>query len=169
MPETSTLEFRWASRAAGGGKTARRYLDYIVNGRPLAELLSLQRFDLIGGLGWGALREQKRTIDRLLLHDAPDLPSGRYMLFICPECGDIGCGAITAAIEKSAEHFIWRDFGYENDSNQVTPRLEEFAAIGPFYFDVAAYLQAFETARCKLKSPNHALQPTATRCAARGG
>lgn len=163
MPETSTLEFRWASRAGVGGKTARPYLDYIVNGRPLAELLSLQRFDLIGRLGWGALREQKRAVDRLLLHDHSDLPSGRYMIFICPECGDMGCGAITAAIEKSAEHFIWRDFGYENDSDQVTPRLEEFAAIGPFYFGVAAYLQTFETARRELKSPNPALQPTASR------
>jgi hypothetical protein len=144
MPETSTLEFRWASRAGSGRKTARQYLDYMVDRKPLSELLGSGRFDMIGRLGWGVLSEQKRTINRLLLRDAADLPNGRCMVFVCSECGDIGCGAITATIEKYGEHIVWRDFGYQNSSDQTAPRLEDFVAIVPFNFDAGAYLQAFE-------------------------
>src|ERR1043165_3748767 len=135
MAETSTFELRWASRAGGGDKTTRQYFDYIVDGKPLSALLSSNRLDLIGRLGWGVLTDQLRSVDRLLLRDTPDLSNNRYMILICPECGDIGCGAITAVIDKTDEHFIWKDFGYENNYEDDMPRLKEFVGIGPFHFD----------------------------------
>ena len=57
-------------------------------------------------------------VDRLLLQAPPDLPSRRHSLYICPECGDLSCGTVSAAIERIGDLVSWRDFGYENDYDQ---------------------------------------------------
>jgi hypothetical protein len=38
------------------------------------------------------------AISRLLLSEKADLPNGRRSFFVCSECGDLGCGAITAVV-----------------------------------------------------------------------
>lgn len=51
-----------------------------------------------------------------LVGDLPaPLPEGRASLYICAECGDMGCGGVTAVIERAADTVVWRDFGYQND------------------------------------------------------
>lgn len=78
------------------------------------------------------------VIRRLLMVEPGDLPGGRVSLYICPECGDIGCGAITVRIERRGLEIIWSDFGYENNyENNV--ELESFCSIGPFHFDLNTY------------------------------
>ena len=61
------------------------------------------------------------------------------MLYVCPECGDIGCGAITAQVEETAEHFVWRGFGYENDYDPSMPDLTEYQEFGPYIFNKSEY------------------------------
>ena len=58
---------------------------------------------------------------------------------VCSECGDIGCGAITAIIEITDKTVIWRDFGYENDYSQ--PDLFNYKEIGPFTFNKIGVFQ----------------------------
>ena len=31
-------------------------------------------------------------------------------IYVCPICGDLECGAITARIEREADEIVWRDF-----------------------------------------------------------
>jgi hypothetical protein len=133
---TSKLELGWSQRAGGGGATARRYLDFIVDGQSLFEIISSE---LIGRLGWGRSETDKESVNILLLKKQPDLPNGRCLLYVCPECGDIGCGAITIKIEKTAEHFVWKEFGYENNYDDRMPLLEEYKHIGPFFFEKHQY------------------------------
>lgn len=61
------------------------------------------------------------------------------MIYVCPECGDIGCGAITLTITKHENYFIWQDFCYENDYDQELTDFDSFAKTGPFYFKETSY------------------------------
>lgn len=72
----------------------------------------------------------------------PELETGRTCFYVCPECGDIGCGAITAKIEVTEKNVIWKDFGYEN--NYSEPDLTDYKEIGPFTFDKKQYLEIID-------------------------
>ncbi|EMM98387.1 hypothetical protein LEP1GSC035_2773 [Leptospira noguchii str. 2007001578] len=50
----------------------------------------------------------------LLLLQLPKTDSGRSLIYICPECGDIGCGAYTCKITLDSSKYIWSNFAYEN-------------------------------------------------------
>jgi hypothetical protein len=83
----------------------------------------------------------------LLLTEKADLPNNRRSLFICSECGDLGCGAITAAVVKERDTITWKDFGYENNYEDAV-LLEKYKSLGPFTFKTEQYegtlLQAIE-------------------------
>ncbi len=64
------------------------------------------------------------------------------MLYGCPECLDIGCGAITIDLEVSEKTVTWKSFGYQNDYEEV--RYKPYETIGPFIFDKKGYLEVFE-------------------------
>ena len=67
-----------------------------------------------------------------------DASEGRVTLFVCPECGDLGCGTITIRIDEGADEIVWRDFGYENNCEGVVDRAP-FSSLGPFHFDRQEY------------------------------
>jgi len=145
MPDVSTLTLREAQRAGGGGKTARTFLDFYVSDRRLLDLLGWPDADYITPLGWGRAESQADAVAELLRKRKPSLTTGRHQLYICPECGDIGCGAVTASVEREREFIVWRDFGFENDYEE--PRLSEFTSIAPLYFEATAYWQALSSFR----------------------
>jgi hypothetical protein len=37
----------------------------------------------------------------------------RVALFVCPECGDLACGAITALVSRNDHRVQWSDFAYD--------------------------------------------------------
>jgi hypothetical protein len=135
--EHSQLQLRPAVRAGSGGRTERRYLDFVVDGRALLPLVGSP--DLIGGVGWGAAEGERLYIERLLLRAATDVPSGRVSIYVCPECGDIGCGAVTARIAKTSDAFVWSDFAFENNDDSTLD--ERYDELGPFAFNKTEYWQ----------------------------
>jgi len=70
--------------------------------------------DLVTPLGWGTGEYQAITIAELLRDVQPALPSGRTPIYVCPECGDISCGAITVRIGREGNFITWSDFAHEN-------------------------------------------------------
>jgi hypothetical protein len=64
------------------------------------------------------------------------------MLFVCAECGDLGCGALTVQIAVTDGGIVWRDFAHENDYDPDMTERERFRAVGPFVFDAAQYAEA---------------------------
>jgi hypothetical protein len=102
--------------SGGGTKTARTFLDFVVNDTSLYDSIGRQS-DLISTL-WvhpEAAEEQQKAVRRLLGLEQSDLPGDRVPLYVCPECGDLGCGAVTLKIEFTAQEVIWYDFGHENN------------------------------------------------------
>src|SRR4051794_40409173 len=110
----SKLQLAWRDRSGGGGRTARRFLDIVVHGLPLLEVLGCPQSDFISRLGLGSAEVQQNSVDHLLLKLPPDSPSKRVLLLVCPECGDLGCGAFSARITRSGEDYVWSDFAFEN-------------------------------------------------------
>jgi len=122
---------------SGTYRSERHFLDFVVNGQSLLE--SVGKPDLVTVFcGEYAFDESIKAVNRLLLREKADLPDDRRSFFICGECGDLGCGAITALVVKQDDSIVWKDFGFEN-SYEKTVELSNYEGVGLFMFDIAFY------------------------------
>ena len=154
--QLSTLELALCQRpyvksSSGTFQSERNYLDFVVDGQPLAERT---RYDLVSVLckEW-ASGEREKAVRRLLREEAADFPDDRRSLFVCGECGDIGCGAVSIIIQLSNNRVLWRDFGYQNN---YEPEIHEahLKDLGPFEFDLDDYKSKLTRALDMLKAPS---------------
>ncbi|WP_030936253.1 hypothetical protein [Streptomyces sp. NRRL S-646] len=126
--------------ANGDYQVHRDFVDFIVDGRPL--LFQLSDLDAVSPLASdippAIFTEQVRS---LLLEADPPLPDGRYVIYGCPECADLACGAVTAMIEQDGEDYVWRDFAWQTDEH-ADLELNGYHGIGPFRFHGAEYREA---------------------------
>lgn len=137
----NSLTLQNAIRQGASNKQERRYLDFIVSGQSLLKILGIESYDLITPFGWGINKEYERQLlEEITLRKKPGLETERIMLYTCPECGDIDCGAITAKIEDHGSKIIWKDFGYETGNSGVT---EAYSHIEPIEFERQNYFKAF--------------------------
>ncbi|MBA4865130.1 oxidoreductase [Streptomyces sp. PSKA54] len=133
-------------RANGDYQLHRDFVDFIVDGRPL--LFQLSDLDAVSPLASdippAIFTAQVRAL--LLEAEAP-LPGGRYVIYGCPECEGIECGAVTAAIDKAgdgSDDFVWRDFAWQTDEH-ADLELNGYHGIGPFRFRGAEYRSALQS------------------------
>ena len=103
------LSLDWRTRQRDGIRTVRDYLDFLADGRSLKDRLAPG--DFVSVLD-GGFTERER-IAALLLEGPSELPTGRVPLYVCPECGDVDCGAIAARVEETEDAFVWSDFTVE--------------------------------------------------------
>jgi hypothetical protein len=86
-------------------QTPRRFLDFVVDDESLYDR---HGFDLISCLGWFVSEEDKKAARRLLRDERPDIDD-RVAIYVCPEDGDLYCGALTAVAERRGNEIVWRD------------------------------------------------------------
>ncbi|WP_333773259.1 oxidoreductase [Streptomyces sp. IBSBF 3136] len=126
--------------ADGGYQVHRDFVDFVVDGRPL--LFQLSDLDAVSPLASdvppAVFTAQVRC---LLLEAAAPLPDGRFVIYGCPECADLGCGAVTAVIERDGDDYIWRDFAWQTDDHVDLVR-NGYHGTGPFRFDGPGYRAA---------------------------
>jgi hypothetical protein len=124
----------------GGYQVHRDFLDFIVDGRPL--LFRLSDLDAVSPLASDVppaiFTAQVRS---LLLESPAPLPGDRYVVYGCPECEDLACGAVTAVIRRDGEDVIWRDFAWQTDERADLER-NGYHGIGPFRFRGGEYRTA---------------------------
>ncbi|MFE1951460.1 oxidoreductase [Streptomyces sp. NPDC059524] len=129
--------------ANGDYQVHRDFVDFIVDGRPL--LFQLSDLDAVSPLAadippaifTGHVRS-------LLLEAEAPLAGGRYVIYGCPECEGLECGAVTAAIEPAGDgtdDVVWRDFAWQTDE-RADLELNGYHGIGPFRFRGAEYRAA---------------------------
>ncbi len=146
--EYATFGLAPATRAGGvlanGDYQAHRdFVDFIVDGHPLLHQLS--DLDAVSPLASDVppafFTAQVRA---LLLEAEPPPAGGRYVIYGCPECEDLACGAVTAVIDRHGDDFVWRDFAWQTDEH---PDLERngYHGIGPFRFHGDAYRAALNS------------------------
>ncbi|NGO12731.1 oxidoreductase [Streptomyces sp. HC44] len=126
--------------ANGDYQVHRDFMDFIVDGRPL--LFQLSDLDAVSPLASDVppaiFTAQVRG---LLLEAGAPLEGGRYVIYGCPECEDLACGAVTAVIEKLGDDYVWRDFAWQTDE-RADLELNGYHGIGPFRFHGGEYRSA---------------------------
>ncbi|MEU9171057.1 oxidoreductase [Streptomyces sp. NPDC048420] len=129
--------------ANGDFQIHRDFVDFIVDSRPL--LFQLSDLDAVSPLASDVPPAIFTAQVRSLLGetDAP-LPGGRYVIYGCPECEDLACGAVTAVIERDGDDFIWRDFAWQTEE-AVDLELNGYHGIGPFRFEGTEYRAALDS------------------------
>ena len=114
--------------------------DILINGKPLSQRIRQHedlRIDHVSALGW--IHE---SFERLVLQSPPDLPGGRTSILVCSQCGDLGCGAVSAVIIRDGDEVIWGDLGIANNlaNDDGNPWL--FEKVRSFKFSWVDYTKA---------------------------
>ncbi len=107
-----------------GSKTPRQFLDFEVDGRSFYDALRERGMDHIGVL-WLDRGDDSASASAVarLVGDAPgDLPDGRVAVYVCPECGDLGCGAVTVRLTLAPDEVTWDDWGWQTDYEAAVDR-----------------------------------------------
>ncbi|WP_413806274.1 oxidoreductase [Streptomyces sp. OE57] len=128
--------------ADGAYQTHRDFLDFVVDGRPLlGRLADLDAVSpLAADIAPTALAEQVR---RLLLETEAPLAGNRFILYGCPECEGLECGAVTAVIERDGPDVVWRDFVRQTGGTPDAER-DGYHDLGPYRFHGEQYRTALK-------------------------
>jgi hypothetical protein len=141
------LELVVLHRSGSPPKKERYTFDFAVNRQSLFTVTGAANFDLSGCLSVPQ-REPELAVRlndglaRLLTSAVPIGESNRVALYVCPECGDLACGAITARVSRSEAVVHWSDFAYENGDDSET----KLSKVGPFAFDWTSCVTEIERA-----------------------
>lgn len=77
------------------------FYDIIVDGKSLFDQFISSQDNMVSSFGFYDDKKLNLNIlNEFLKTKTSELDTGRTLLFVCRECGDIGCGAITLEIEK---------------------------------------------------------------------
>lgn len=126
-------------------KRERLSVDFLVDGCSLLQLIlktHLGHSDFIGCFIRSYAKYNHENMSTLTVKRKPDTSTKRVMLYTCPECMDIGCGAFSARVSKLEGYYVWSDFAYENDYMDA----RTIENIGPFVFEAKAYELAIKAA-----------------------
>ncbi|MEV6957784.1 oxidoreductase [Streptomyces sp. NPDC051207] len=127
-------------RAGGECQVHRDFMDFVVDGRPL--LLRFRDLDAVSPFTSDLPPDGLTAVVRsLLLEEDPPLPDGRHILYGCPECPGLECGAATAVIEADGDDYMWRDIAWQT-SERADPERDGHHGTGPFRFRGAEYRAA---------------------------
>ncbi len=94
--------------------------DLVIDGGRLIEQVERvagRTFDVASPLGWMPTAYLQEWAVRLVAEGPALLPSRRCELFVCPECGDLGCGCVSCAVSRDGEYVVWSDLGWETDND----------------------------------------------------
>jgi hypothetical protein len=123
----------------------RDSVDFLIDGESLLARL-VEGYgghgDFMGCLVHGFPDAIAEAVSELLL-EAGIVPSSRRVgIYICPECGDIGCGRFSVKVERYGDQVVWSEFSYENGYEEPWV----FEGLGPFRFESSQYEHAVHQA-----------------------
>lgn len=128
-----------------------RFLDVVINGRPLTDIDDIAELDTVSRFNFAEL-DSARTCVSDLTYNGSAAGGREVLLYVCPLCGDVGCGAVQIQVTRSGDDFEWGSFSYVNGIDDPKP-----LAIGPFKFEAEAYLrtmQSISDCLSRLKDPH---------------
>jgi len=118
----------------------RTYIDFIINGISLTELL-------VGGVGYNIGKFGWKTNIDFEISEFNDFQigvksrreNGFFSAYVCAECGDEGCGAVMFRIEKTENTIKWIDFVWSDGYPESEDEPDEKIDIEPIIFDNKEY------------------------------
>ena len=127
---------RSATGSGGTTCTERTSADFLIDGQSLLEMLVERaggHSDFMGCFVSGYAKECELMSTMLL--DIPPEGGKRVLLYVCPECGDVACGAYSVLVRRELESYRWERFAYQTSESDLTT----VEALGPFVFDASMY------------------------------
>ncbi|GAA3665343.1 hypothetical protein GCM10023081_00250 [Arthrobacter ginkgonis] len=98
-----------------------QFLDFLVDGRPLRDLLEVPDDTKQPTQETTALRDDHNwpsaaveQLDRLLGVLPGDFDDGRIALLMCTACGDLACGAVSMELVQTPQTITWQRFGWQD-------------------------------------------------------
>jgi len=147
----SKLNFEWKylKKHPQISSENRTYIDFIINGKSLSELLGGVGNN-IGKFGWKInLKYELDEFERLKKGKKSNSENGLFSAYICAECGDEGCGAVMFRILETKNTIEWKDFVWSDgyfDKNEPDEKIE----INPIIFDKDEYNIALSELKLKI-------------------
>ncbi|MEO4001123.1 hypothetical protein [Mesorhizobium sp. CAU 1732] len=135
MSRTHDLTLKWTTVTQDADDIS--FWDMIVSGQSLYHAFGSGNVCILGSV---RLEFEPAVIDRLLLVEPGDYPSGRVALYVCSYCAHLDCGAISVQITREGPHIVWSDF--RDTHRHDEEGFEAIDAVGPFRFEFAAYRDA---------------------------
>jgi hypothetical protein len=130
---------QWQDRRTRRAQTPRRFLDYVIDGESLYER---HGGNLISCLGWS---EDEQAAARLLRDEPPDL-GDRVAVYICPECWQLDCGAMTVRIERDGQEIDWAAPAMTwREGDEWRHDYDAFADWPELRFDAREYVRAISS------------------------
>jgi len=141
--------FRQGYSKGGITKQERHSVDFVINGNSLFTATHADKKDMCGRFSAETKNWNQESARAFLLEGDPDegLDNQRFMVFVCSECGDLGCGAITCEISRDGDSVIWQHFAYENGYDPKMTDLDSYSHIGPFCFHEDEYRRVINEAQ----------------------
>jgi hypothetical protein len=140
---------RRGESSRSGFTTERWSIDFLVDGHSLSDLLNAGNLDRCGvflAAQDGLPRRSEVNAETHRLFANVGSSATRLPLYVCPECGDLGCGALTCDVRCVGDKIMWSRFGFENDYDDAMSDFISYDTIGPFEFDARQYTAAIERA-----------------------
>ncbi len=122
----------------------QRFFDFTVNRRSLSAMVGNEGYQPPSVFGWQTARVERKYAHQLWLRERSSLPSGRVPLYVCGECGDLGCGAIAVLVSTLEECVVWSNIGSEGNAFKPKPGpppepTSDFPDLRDFYFSRSEY------------------------------
>ena len=132
----------------------RRTIDFFVNGISLFTATNAYRHDLCGCFSPDYVtseneltRNENQRIAKIFSFESPtEIGRDRVALFICPQCGDLACGAITFQLSRVGDTVRWSHFAHENGYDETETDFDGYSAVGPFEFAFDGYREVIRSA-----------------------
>ena len=113
------LQLKWTNQP-DSEYSGRQYLDFIIGGQSLKDHLGMKNDSSVTHFGFFPNKEeQKRALKEFRLQQKTQLSDNRIELYVCGNCGDIGCGAITAKIIDRGDRIVWAEFANQSDQKEI--------------------------------------------------
>ena len=141
-PKADYDKLGFAEAVSPGRK--QRFFDFTVNRRSLSMLVANEQYQRPSVFGWQDARVERKYAHQLLLRERSSLASGRVPLYVCGECGDLGCGAIAVSVSTLEECVVWTNIGFEGNAFKPKPGPPpepkgDFSDLRDFYFSRSEY------------------------------
>jgi hypothetical protein len=127
------------------------FQDWLIDGASLKrwigdQLNETSNWDVIGLPDYTPVAN--RMIDVLRRRGEPELASRRAVLYRCPECLDLGCGALAVRVIRDSDDIVWSDFAWETDYETVAPMEDEkYSPLPELRFAAGPYDEVLRRAR----------------------
>lgn len=117
-----------------------QFLDYNISGISLQKYLGFESKNIVTPFGWFVIKdEEKRVLKEFRLQTKTRLPENRIELYICGQCGDIGCGSITAQVFDKGDRIVWTNFATQSNEDEIG----ELFNVDAIQFERVNYFKAF--------------------------